>query len=100
MPIYENGPVCISYVEAGSGFPLLNIPGGGLNATMAGVASHAFNPMEEFAVEYRCITMDLRNANGGASSGPPEVDPPWESFAEHQPGLLEDRGGSRFPAMG
>lgn len=31
MPIYENGPVQIHYEEAGSGFPLLVIPGGGLN---------------------------------------------------------------------
>jgi len=30
MPIYENGPVQIHYEEAGSGFPLLVIPGGGL----------------------------------------------------------------------
>ena len=34
MPIYENGPVQIHYEEAGSGFPLLVIPGGGLNATI------------------------------------------------------------------
>ena len=32
MPIYENGPVKIHYEEAGTGFPLLVIPGGGLNA--------------------------------------------------------------------
>ena len=45
MPIYENGPVKIHYEEAGSGFPLLVIPGGGLNGTIAGLASHAFNPL-------------------------------------------------------
>ena len=100
MPIYENGPVRISYEEAGSGFPLLIIPGGGLNATMAGLASHAFNPMEEFAGEYRCITMDLRNANGGASSGPLEVDQPWDSFADDQLGLLEHLGVDKFMVMG
>ena len=44
MPTFENGPVTIHYEEAGSGFPLLVIPGGGLNATIAGLASHAFNP--------------------------------------------------------
>jgi hypothetical protein len=26
--------------------------------------------MEEFKHEFRCITMDQRNANGGESSGP------------------------------
>ena len=35
MPIYERGPVQIHYEEAGSGFPLLVIPGGGLNATIS-----------------------------------------------------------------
>ena len=35
MPIYKRGPVQIHYEEAGSGFPLLVIPGGGLNATIS-----------------------------------------------------------------
>ena len=34
---YEKGPVRIHYEEAGSGFPLLIIPGGGLNSTIAGL---------------------------------------------------------------
>ena len=32
MPFYERGPVRIRYEETGSGFPLLLIPGGGLNS--------------------------------------------------------------------
>ena len=35
MPFYENGDVRIHYEEAGEGFPLLIIPGGWLNSTMA-----------------------------------------------------------------
>src|SRR5262245_42579570 len=35
MSFYEKGPVRIRYEEAGSGFPLLLIAGGGLNSTMA-----------------------------------------------------------------
>src|SRR5689334_22132076 len=35
MSVYERGPVRIRYEEAGSGFPLLLIPGGGLNASIA-----------------------------------------------------------------
>ena len=35
MPFYEKGNVRIHYEEAGSGFPLLLIPGGGLNSTIA-----------------------------------------------------------------
>ena len=34
MPFYEKGDVRIHYEEAGSGFPLLVIPGGGLNSTV------------------------------------------------------------------
>ena len=35
MPFYEQGDVRIRYQEAGSGFPLFLIPGGGLNSTIA-----------------------------------------------------------------
>ncbi len=63
---YERGPVRIYYEEAGSGFPLLLLPGGGLNSTIgffAGnspfilkirggqVDSHAFAPGNEC----RCV---------------------------------------------
>ena len=39
MSFYEKGPVRIHYEEAGSGFPLLLIPGGGLNSTIAGLTN-------------------------------------------------------------
>ena len=45
---YEKGPVRIRYQEAGSGFPLLLIAGGGLNSVIAGLATSPFNPIEEF----------------------------------------------------
>ena len=45
MPILEDGPVKIHYKEAGSGFPLLVQPGGGLEATIAGLDNHSFNPL-------------------------------------------------------
>ena len=44
MPFYERGQVRIHYEEVGSGFPLVVIPGGGLNSTVAGLATHPFNP--------------------------------------------------------
>jgi pimeloyl-ACP methyl ester carboxylesterase len=68
MPLYERGDVCIHYEEAGAGFPLLVIPGGGLNSTIAGVASqtHPFNPFDAFKDEFRVIAADLRNAKGGS----------------------------------
>ena len=45
---YEKGSVRIAYQEAGSGFPLLLIAGGGLNSRMAGLITSPFNPIEEF----------------------------------------------------
>src|SRR5215469_17229260 len=70
MTFYEKGPVRIRYEEHGSGFPLLLIPGGGLNSTIAGLARGPFDPIAEFKGEYRCIGADLRNATAGQSSGP------------------------------
>src|SRR5271157_6028474 len=88
MPFYEKGPVRIHYEEAGSGFPLLLIAGGGLNSTISGLTSGSpFNPIEEFKGEYRCIASDLRNANGGQSSGPIEIDRPWHAYTDDHRGL-------------
>lgn len=100
MPIYENGPVRLRYEELGSSFPLLIIPGGGLNATIAGLASHAFNPMEEFSDAFRCIAMDLRNAIGGESEGPVDVERGWDAFADDQLGLMDHLGIEKFMVMG
>jgi pimeloyl-ACP methyl ester carboxylesterase len=71
MPFYERGQVRIHYEEVGSGFPLLVIPGGGLNSTVAGLATHPFNPFDEFKGEFRVIAADLRNAKGIHSSKSP-----------------------------
>jgi len=101
MPIYERGSVQIHYEEAGSGFPLLVIPGGGLNATISYLTEKTpFNPMSVLSDEYRCITMDLRNANGGGSSGPVEVDRPWDSYADDQLGLMDHLGIDKFMVLG
>ena len=98
---YEKGRVRIRYEEAGSGFPLMLLPGGGLNATIAFFTGNApFNAIEEFKGEYRCITADLRNATTGQSTGPVEVDRPWESYADDQLGLMDHLGIEKFCVMG
>ena len=75
MPFYEKGDVRIHYEEAGGGFPLLLIPGGGLNSDISYLTGFPpFNAMEVLSTEYRCITMDLRNAPDGQSTGPLEID--------------------------
>jgi pimeloyl-ACP methyl ester carboxylesterase len=74
---------CIHYEEAGSGFPLLLIPGGGLNSAISWWSTGAaFNAMEEFKDDFRCISMDLRNANTGQSTGPLQIEKPWDAYAE------------------
>jgi pimeloyl-ACP methyl ester carboxylesterase len=79
---------------------LLIIPWGGLNATIAGMANHAFNPLDEFSDTLRCIALDLRNANSGESAGPLEIDRPWDAFLDDQLGLMDHLGIDRFLVMG
>ena len=100
MPVYEKGNVRIHYEEAGSGFPLMVIPGGGLNSTVAGLANHPFNPLDEFKNEYRVIAADLRNANGGQSSGPVETDRPWDAYTDDHIGLMDHLGIREFLVLG
>jgi pimeloyl-ACP methyl ester carboxylesterase len=98
---YEKGPVRIHFVESGSGYPLLLIPGGGLNSSISFFTGNApFNPLEEFKSEYRCIAADLRNANTGQSSGPLDIDRPWDSHTDDQLALLDHLGVDKFVVMG
>jgi pimeloyl-ACP methyl ester carboxylesterase len=97
---YEKGNVRIRYAEIGSGFPLLVIPGGGLNSRISGWPGAVINAMEVFKTDFRCITMDQRNATGGESTGPIPVDDPWGAFADDQLGLMDHLGIREFLFMG
>ena len=100
MPFYERGDVRIRFEEAGSGFPLLVTPGGGLNSRVSNWPTAVFNSMEIFKDEFRCITMDQRNANGGESTGPIPAADPWGAFADDQLGLMDHLGIRQFLFMG
>jgi pimeloyl-ACP methyl ester carboxylesterase len=102
MGFFENGAVRIHYLEAGSGFPLLLIAGGGLNSTIEGItgAYPPFNAMEEFKAEHRCIAFDLRNAPPGKSTGPLEIDRPWDSHTDDQLALMDHLGIDKFMVLG
>src|SRR5690349_23858838 len=99
MSFYEKGPVRIHYEETGSGFPLLLIAGGGLNSTISGL-TNPFDAIGEFKGEYRCIASDLRNANSGQSSGPLDIDRPWDSHTDDQLGVMDHLGINKFMVMG
>ena len=99
MPFYERGAARIRYQEAGSGFPLFIIYGGGLNSSIR-YPNGPFDAVAEFKSDYRCITMDLRNANGGESVGPLDFEDPWNAHTDDQLGLLNHLGVDKFLVMG
>src|ERR1700737_4725358 len=101
MPFYERGPVRIHYEEVGSGFPLRLIPGGCLHSALSSWQTPSpFNPMERYKDDFRCICADLRNANPGRSSGPLEIDRPWDAYTDGELGLMDHLGIQEFLVMG
>ena len=101
MPLFTKGDVSIHYEEVGSGFPLLIIPGGGLNATIKSLdTSVPFNPMTVYKDDFRCIAADLRNSATGESSGSLETDRPWDAYSDDHLGLMDELGIDKFLVMG
>ena len=98
MPSFIKGDVSIYYEVHGSGFPLLLLPPGGMNACLAWWQRGAFNPIEIFRHEYMVVAIDERNA--GQSSGPLDMNDPWGMFASDQLGLMNHLGIERFHVMG
>ncbi len=100
MPFYQRGDVRIRYEEAGSGFPLLVTPGGGLNSCVGRWPTAVFNAPELLKADFRVITMDQRNAIGGESTGPVPTENAWDAFADDQLGLMDHLGIREFFYMG
>jgi pimeloyl-ACP methyl ester carboxylesterase len=93
---YEKGGVRIRYAEFGTGFPLLATPGGGLNSRIINWPAAVVNIPAEFKNDFRIVVMDQRNANSGESTGPVQVENPWDAFADDQLGVMDHLGISRF----
>src|SRR5262245_12418481 len=97
---YERGPVRIRYEEWGAGFPLLLISGGGLRASTIGGLTNPFDVIGEFKGDYRCIGTDLRTATTGQSSGPLEVDRPWDAITDDHLSVMDHLRIDKFMVMG
>src|SRR2546430_17512349 len=68
---FEKGSVRTYYEEAGSGFPLMLLPGGGLNSTISFFTRNApFHALEEVQGGYRRITAGPRKAPSRPPTGP------------------------------
>jgi hypothetical protein len=79
-------------------FPPLVIPGGGLNTTIAG-SRHTLSTRLTSRREFRVIEADLTNAKGGQSSGPVEVDRPWDAYSDDHIGLMDPSPSSSRPLV-
>jgi len=103
MPFYEYGDVKIHYEDTGgTGFPLLALAGGGFNSSLANWAgpNGPFNAPVVFGNDFRVITMDQRNSLTGESTGPIQVNDPWDAFAKDHLGLMDHLGISEFSVLG
>jgi pimeloyl-ACP methyl ester carboxylesterase len=69
---------------------------GGLNSRISNWQNAIINAMDEFKNDFRCITMDQRNATNGESTGPI----PFDAFADDQLGLLDHLGIRQFVFFG
>lgn len=103
MPFYETGDVRIHYEDTGgSGFPLLVFAGGGLNSSLANWAgaNGPFNAPVVFGNDFRVVSMDQRNSMSGESTGPIQVEDPWDAFATDHLGLMDHLGIREFLVLG
>jgi pimeloyl-ACP methyl ester carboxylesterase len=98
MPFFVKGDVSIYYEVRGTGFSLLLLPPGGMNAQISSWGRAAFNPIEIFSRDYMVVVLDERNA--GQSTGPLDMDDPWGMYASDQLGLMNHLGIERFHALG
>ena len=71
------------------------------NSTIAGLKrGDPFDPIAEFKNEFRCVSMDLRNAVSGSSTGPLEIDRPWDAYTDDHLGLMDHLRIDKFMVLG
>jgi pimeloyl-ACP methyl ester carboxylesterase len=100
MPKLEHDDVSIRYEDtgAGTGFPVLLLSPGAMDATVEAWARAAYNPLTALDGAYRLISMDHRNA--GQSVGPLDPDDPWGTQVRDQIDILDRLGIDRVHVIG
>ena len=98
MPLFRKDGTSIYYEIRGSGYPLLLLPPGGMNATIDFWQNTAFNAAEVLTEHFRTIAIDQRNAGG--SLGPLKEDNPWNAYWRDHVGLLNHLGIERCHVLG
>lgn len=100
MPKLEHGEVSIRYEDTGerTGFPVLCLAPGAMDATVEAWERAAYNPLEALDGAYRLISMDHRNA--GQSVGPLDADDPWGTQVQDQLDILDELRISKVHVIG
>ena len=98
MPTLRRGETTIEYEVHGSGHPLLLLAPGGMRSAISFWSRAPFNPITEFAAQYRVIAMDQRNA-GGSRAQITAADG-WHSYADDQLALLDELKVERCHLLG
>jgi pimeloyl-ACP methyl ester carboxylesterase len=98
MPTLRRGETTIEYEVHGSGHPLLLLAPGGMRSTRSFWGRAPFNPISEFARQFRVIAMDQRNA--GASRARISAADGWHSYTDDQLALLDELEVERCHLLG
>jgi pimeloyl-ACP methyl ester carboxylesterase len=101
MPTIEHRGASIYYEEFGRGFPILTFAPAGLQSTIEVWSRPAapVNPTTEFALNFRVIAMDQRNA-GGRSRAPISAQDSWPTYAADHIAVLDHLGIDRCHLYG
>ncbi|MES1173488.1 MAG: alpha/beta hydrolase [Myxococcales bacterium] len=98
MPTFTRNDTTIVYEVHGEGPTLLLFAPGGMRSATAIWGRAPYNPITEFASQFRVITMDQRNA--GASRAPVTSEDGWHTYTDDHLALLDELGVERCQLLG
>ncbi|HEX5660900.1 MAG TPA: alpha/beta hydrolase [Polyangiales bacterium] len=98
MPTFERDGTSIYYEVHGEGFPLLLFAPGSVGSAISVWSRAAYDPIREFAADFRVIALDQRNA--GQSRAPIRASDGWHVYTEDHLALLDHLGVERAHLLG